>query len=459
VDDAEALRVAEAPLEVVEQRPGEVAAEIRPLSDGIVGRAQVHLVVRDTQRIVDAAVDRLRRIVEGCAVLGDVERQPSISLRHPEQHAGERLGKDLPPRLGDGVLRLADAARAYGERARVVAADVARVVVDADEVDRLPDERHVLRRPIRPRHAEDLAQFGGIAAEEDGIEILPVHVGIGPLRRLTVGGAVRCRILRLEVHDDADAILPLGAVRLHGGAVRAHEVVRRDRRLEQVAVAGREGPVQVAAIGDHPGLVERAPHRHAVAEGAIAHARVVGEPVGDVAIEPAATIVERFGEIPVIERRRRLDVALQQRIDQPRVEVDALLVDATRALGKDAAPRDAEAVGVEAELGHQRDVLRVPPVVIARDVARVAIGREAGAVREALPDARARAVGERRTFDLVCGGGGSPEEAVGKSDRLGHCDGFVMRGSPGSKARCGCGASAARRATVTVTRRRPAWPA
>ena len=59
VHDAEALRVAEAPLEVVEQRPGEVAAQVDALPRSRrARRARCVAQVGDAQRIVDAAVRR-----------------------------------------------------------------------------------------------------------------------------------------------------------------------------------------------------------------------------------------------------------------------------------------------------------------------------------------------------------------------------------------------------------------
>ena len=50
--------------------------------------------------------------------------------------------------------------------------------------------------------------------------------------------------------------------------------------------------------------------------------RVLGEPLGDVAIQPAAAVVERRRQVPVIERDRRLDALLEQRVDQAVVEVE-----------------------------------------------------------------------------------------------------------------------------------------
>src|SRR3546814_3007038 len=58
--------------------------------------------------------------------------------------------------------------------------------------------------------------------------------------------------------------------------------------------------------------------------------------------------------------------------------------------------------------------------MVARDVAGVALcGHQPRVVAEALPDARARAVGERRSLDLIGGGRRAPQEIVGEN-RLRH---------------------------------------
>src|SRR3546814_4502791 len=55
--------------------------------------------------------------------------------------------------------------------------------------------------------------------------------------------------------SDLDLVRAFGPVRLHGRAVGAHQVVAGDRRLVLAAMARGKGAVQVAAVGDHPGLV------------------------------------------------------------------------------------------------------------------------------------------------------------------------------------------------------------
>src|SRR3546814_18142324 len=61
------------------------------------------------------------------------------------------------------------------------------VVVEADEVERLHDQVEVLRRELRPRVAEDLLELRRIAAEQGGVQVVLVHVG---MRALDRGGIV-----------------------------------------------------------------------------------------------------------------------------------------------------------------------------------------------------------------------------------------------------------------------------
>ena len=93
------------------------------------------------------------------------------------------------------------------------------------------------------------------------------------------------------------------------------------------------------------------------------------------------------------------------------VEVEAGLVHASAALGQDPRPRDREAVRRQAELAHQRDVLAVAVVEVARDRAVLAVPNLARRRAEAIPDALAAAVLDRCALDLVRGGRGAPDEA------------------------------------------------
>src|SRR5205807_1104154 len=137
---------------------------------------------------------------------------------------------------------------------------------------------------------------------------------------------------------------------------------------------------------------------------------VLREPLDDVAFGPAASVLQRLGEIPVVERRERHDAALAQPLRQTTVEVDPLLVDGAATVGLDARPRDGEAVRLQAKVAHEIEVLSPAVVVLARRVTRVAAGHVARRCREAVPDRLAPAVGPRRALDLEGGCPGAPQE-------------------------------------------------
>ncbi len=305
-----------------------------------------------------------------------------------------------------------------------------RVVVDAEEVDGLLDDLHVLVEPLGPRLAEDLTQLLRILPEEDGVEVLPIHVRIGAPHRGKVLPQLGRRVLRLEIDDQPD--LPLlrrlgEAESLHSHPVGAQKIVGRDRRLEQIRVAGGEHAGEITSIGDDPGLIERGPHLDAISQRLEHRDGVVAEPAGNVAIEPAAAIVERFGQIPMVERNVRLDSLLEQRVDEARVEIDALPVDDSFAVGINPPPRHAEPIGVEAELRHERDIFLVAPIVVAGDISGLIQPCVARSMRETVPEARSSAIGGRRSFYLVGGRRCSPQEIIGKAVGITHLKSRMLR--------------------------------
>src|SRR5215204_3709083 len=92
VHEPEALRVAEPPLEVVQEGPMAVAEEVRALVDRIRRRDEV---------VVDEAHAPLivNRLGENGAVLGDQQGRPVIPV-HADEQVRERGGNDRRPGLG-----------------------------------------------------------------------------------------------------------------------------------------------------------------------------------------------------------------------------------------------------------------------------------------------------------------------------------------------------------------------
>src|SRR5204863_9998726 len=119
----------------------------------------------------------------------------------------EAIGVHFPPRLGVRVAGLLDATRTQWPRQRIVPRHASRVVVHADEVDRLLEILEVRRRMIGPGLTEDLAQLVRVRAKQERIEILPIHVRLSATRRALILCALRRGVLGLEVHDDSDAVL------------------------------------------------------------------------------------------------------------------------------------------------------------------------------------------------------------------------------------------------------------
>src|SRR3954471_12183486 len=101
-------------------------------------------------------------------------------------------------------------------------------------------------------------------------------------------------------------------------------------RLERLGSNGstrRVLAVAVAEEGRAPRLVQRYPLLDHVRERLMSHRGVVAEPFGGGPHEPAAGILQRLRQLPVIERRVRRDAVLEARLGQPAVEVESGRVD------------------------------------------------------------------------------------------------------------------------------------
>src|SRR4029450_2984544 len=79
VDDPEPLRVAPLPLEVVEERPDVVAANVDSLGPSLLDGGDVRTQVRDPAPVVDGAI--VEPVLEGGTVLCDQQWQGAVGLR------------------------------------------------------------------------------------------------------------------------------------------------------------------------------------------------------------------------------------------------------------------------------------------------------------------------------------------------------------------------------------------
>ena len=137
------------------------------------------------------------------------------------------------------------------------------------------DRFEVRRREVRPCVAEDLRELVGVAAQEERVEVVPVHVRVGAAGGREVFGVLGRGVLGLEVQHDPDGgprrDRPIG---LDGGPVGAQQIVRDERRLEDAAVAGRERPREIPRVRDDPRLVQGRPRLDAVVESPVGDRRV-----------------------------------------------------------------------------------------------------------------------------------------------------------------------------------------
>jgi hypothetical protein len=119
----------------------------------------------------------------------------------------------------------------------------------------------------------------------------------------------------------------------------------------------------------------------------------------------------------MVERWQWPYAGFEYRVREALVVVEALRVGGAASEGLYAGPGDREAVALQIQLLQQRNVIRIPVIAVAGDVARIAIFDVAGLVSEAIPDRFTPAVLVPRTLHLVSRGRGAPQESRGK---LGH---------------------------------------
>ncbi len=132
------------------------------------------------------------------------------------------------------------------------------------------------------------------------------------------------------------------------------------------------------------------------------------------AVGPAPLVLQRLGQIEVVEVGQGGNACRQQLVDQPVIEIETFLVDRAPALRKNARPGNTESKGLQAQLFHQGHVFPIAVILVAGYVAGVAVLDMSRLTAEAIPDRLASAVLIPGAFRLVCGRGASPVEAIRK---------------------------------------------
>ncbi len=162
----------------------------------------------------------------------------------------------------------------------------------------------------------------GYCAGEQRVQEHPVPQPVDPPRRVAVRGRVRGGVDRRRIQRDAVRALRR-AQRFERQPVTEQQMVHGLQRVGTLGPSRRVLTVAVAEEGRAPRLVQRHPVLDHVRQRRVRDRRVVAEPLGRVAHEPAARVLERLRQVPVIERRVRRDAVLQARLGEPPVEVEA----------------------------------------------------------------------------------------------------------------------------------------
>ncbi len=357
--------VSEGPLEIVEERPVEVAADVDAVLETAPDALERVVHVRDAAVVVVVAE----------AVLGHVQRCLRDLGRMTHRHL-ERSGPEL--------------------------------------VAHRRHDLHAFLGPQRPAplvetsagirlHTEEVVAFGAL-------EELPlVHVAC-PVQCL-LGARGRPPISHGDAQADRE-VAGTGLQHVIRTAVRGLQVLVHPRERVEVAPAGREHPDDVAHQRHDVRFVDRAAHRDEITEVGDGTLAVPREAIDDLVRLPAAERGHPARGREVVERHDRSHALLVALGDDAPVVVEGGARELA-VLGLDARPLDREAIGAEAELAHEADVLRVAVVAVAAVARRLDAGR-AGLVLERPP-----VVVPVAAFDLVRGRCCAPHEVFGEGHRHG----------------------------------------
>ena len=107
----------------------------------------------------------------------------------------------------------------------------------------------------------------------------------------------------------------------------------------QPCQAGRMGSFAITEQRMNVRLIEHRPMLDAVGQPPRHDPRILGKLVRYIAIEPAAFILQRLGQIPVKETQPRRNSGGDQAVDQPIVKIETARLDGALAGWLDTRPR------------------------------------------------------------------------------------------------------------------------
>ena len=280
-----------------------------------------------------------------------------------------------------------------------------RVVVDTEEVNRGPYGLQVTGlHEVSPDEAHGfLEQLFGIAAEEHRVEEPTVEVRVDALR----GGGI-CRARGVGCHGgkvERDSDLRALTERVGKGTCREtvseQQVVSGEHARAEVAQPWGVISPCVAGESCHPRFVQSCPEADPVAERSCHDAGIILEPLRGVPARPAPLVLEGLGQVPVVKRDDRLDVAGTKCVHESQIVVQSRLVDRALAVRLHAWPCYRKTISRDPELRDESNVRLKTVVVVTGNVAVVSMVDRALMMAEGIPDRWALAIVTGGTFYLV----------------------------------------------------------
>ncbi len=177
----------------------------------------------------------------------------------------------------------------------------------------------------RVRRPQIAAEIRGVGPAEHRVQVGAVVLGVQGVGD-GLGFLVQ-RVERLRIHGRADdGGRQLRTQRLECVSVPQQDVVDCCGRELDVAMAGGMRAGDVALLHRLQGLVDRDPHRRLIANPLGQHVSKLTEVLRGVAIGPAAALLERLRQIPVVDRDNRPDPVQVELFDEPAVIVEPALI-------------------------------------------------------------------------------------------------------------------------------------
>src|SRR6266567_1312420 len=116
----------------------------------------------------------------------------------------------------------------------------------------------------------------------------------------------------------------------------------------------------------------------------------------------------------MIQSHKRSNTLCQECIDYTIIKIQTPCVGSSRSLGKYTRPRNGEAIGIQAQFGHQRYILRHPVVMVCSNVSVLSLIYFARYRCKLIPDGQAAPILVCCAFDLIGCSGCTPEKICGE---------------------------------------------